>query len=116
MTPDPLRTAIERIGIEKPSDYSLVLEEVERMSDGFQYKTYRCEWVAEVYEVDQYGMRAKDAEVWYESAWPTRDEALSALDRRLEPEPENPNRRGRYPEAKHGYYNADVRYREVLVP
>lgn len=31
MTPDPLRTAIERIGIEKPSDYTLVMEEVGRM-------------------------------------------------------------------------------------
>ena len=31
MNPDHLRAAIEKIGIEKPSDYTLVLEEVGRM-------------------------------------------------------------------------------------
>lgn len=80
----------------------------------FQFKTYRCEWVAEVYEVDQYGMRARDAEVWYETVWPTREEALTALNSVLEPEPQNPNRPGRYPAARHGYYSAGVSYREVL--
>lgn len=33
MNPDRLRAAIERIGIEKDSDYTLVMEEVERMMD-----------------------------------------------------------------------------------
>src|SRR5688500_18088515 len=32
--PTLLRRAIETVGIEKPSDYTLVLEEVERLMDG----------------------------------------------------------------------------------
>lgn len=82
------------------------------MSD-FQFKTYRCEWVAEVYSVDQYGQRQRESP-FYEKAWPTRDEAVVDLMFVTVPDPHVADRR-RYPKAPHSYYECGVRYREVNV-
>ncbi len=75
----------------------------------FEYKRYRCEWVARVFTVDQYGKSSSSSEVWWESVWPTREEALQALHSvTLEGHP-----RRVFPNAKHDYYGSEVFYREV---
>lgn len=85
--------------------------ELRKLNDGFTRKTYRCEWVAEVYEVDQYGFR--QGETWYLREFPTREQALAHLERILVQPSSNVNRPGNWPDAKHGYYDCGVRYREV---
>jgi hypothetical protein len=80
----------------------------------FVHKTYRCEWVAEVYQVDQYDRRQPGADypLFYEKAWPTREQALADLEAVTAPDPHVPDRR-RFPNAPHDYYSCGVRYREV---
>jgi len=80
----------------------------------FLYKTYRCEWLAEVYVVDQYEQRQSLAEVFYASAHPTRELAAQELLDVTVPDPHVPDRRI-YLSAPHGYYRTGVRYREVEV-
>lgn len=82
----------------------------------FKHKTYRCEWVAEVFEVDQYDRRLQLAgqKSFYEAAFPTREEAQADLERVTTPHPVSTSRRV-FPGAPHGYYSCGVRYREVEV-
>lgn len=80
---------------------------------GFATKTYRCEWVAEVYPVDQYDKRQNEAP-FYEAAFPTRREALDDLMAVTTHHPNSPHRRV-YRDAPHGYYSTGVRYREVEI-
>lgn len=79
----------------------------------FQTKTYRCEWVAEVFPVDQYDKRQNE-EPFYEAAFPTRREALDDLLSVTTHHPNSPHRRI-YRDAPHGYYSTGVRYREVEI-
>lgn len=81
----------------------------------FQFKTYRCEWVAEVYEVDQYDRRLPKlvgGKQFYEKPWPTCEEALADLEAVTQPHPNSTSRRV-FPGAPHQYYSTGVRYREV---
>ncbi len=79
----------------------------------FETKTYRCEWVAEVYPVDQYDRRQNEP-AFYESAFPTREEAMEDL---MCVTTEHPNSSSRriYSNAPHDYYSTGVRYREVEI-
>lgn len=79
--------------------------------DEFQYKTYRCEWVAEVYPVDQYDRRLKEPPI-YEKEFPTHSEAYEHLMDVTEKHPYVTGRRV-YKTAPHEYYYTGVRYREV---
>lgn len=78
----------------------------------FTYKTYRCAWVTECYEVDQYGQRQKSP-ILYGAEWPTRELAMTDLERVAT----RCSFTGRWiPKgAPHGYTEAGVAYREVLV-
>jgi hypothetical protein len=78
----------------------------------FTTKTYRCEWVAEVFPVDQYDRRQKDELPFYEAAFPTREEAEADLMSITTHHPNSTSRRV-YRDAPHGYYSTGVRYREV---
>lgn len=89
-----------------------LIEYKKTVLDGFQHKLYRCEWVTEVYTVDEHGFRPINHEVWYEQAWPTREEAVRDLER-ITVLGTNPNHRT-YPAATHSYYDCGVRYREVV--
>lgn len=82
--------------------------------DDFKYKTYRCEWVAEVYEVDQYNQRQKNSTIFYQSIHPTQQLADQALDDVTEPCKYVEGRR-LYPSAPHSYYSCSVSYRQILV-
>lgn len=76
----------------------------------FVYKTYRCAWMTECYEVDQYGMR-QCTEPLYSHEWPTRDEAMIDLEKVAR----RCNFTGRWipNNAPHGYTEAGVAYREI---
>lgn len=76
----------------------------------FEYKTYRCEWIAEVFTVDQYGQRSRFSEVWWNEVCPTKEKATQALHSVTK---EGYPRRI-YPGAEHTYYDSGVFYREVL--
>lgn len=80
----------------------------------FAKKTYRCEWVAEVFQVDQYDKRmsAREHPPFYEKAWPTWEQAIDDLEAVTIPHPHSLTRR-RYLGASHDYYSCGVRYREV---
>lgn len=80
---------------------------------GFATKTYRCEWVAEVYPVDQYDKRQNEPP-FYEAPFPTREEAEADLLAVTIPHPIMKSRRI-YRDAPHGYYSTGVRYREVEI-
>ncbi len=80
---------------------------------GFATKTYRCEWVAEVYPVDQYDKRQNET-AFYEAAFPTREEAEADLMSITTHHPNSTSRRV-YRDAPHGYYSTGVRYREVEI-
>jgi hypothetical protein len=82
-------------------------------SEKFATKTYRCEWVAKVYPVDQYGQATKEPP-FYDKAWPTREKALADLNNVTEPHPHIASRRA-YPSAPHSYYDTGVSYREVEI-
>jgi hypothetical protein len=82
-------------------------------NEDFQHKTYRCEWVAEVFPVDQYDARQHEP-VFFEAAFPAREKAQEELERVTTPHPSSSSRRV-YPNAPHGYYSCGVRYREVEV-
>lgn len=75
-------------------------------AEGWVYKTYRVEWVAQTGHVDQYGREFKPD---YERAFPTRDEALEHMktlatyDERLM----------RWVTGK-SYHQGEVSYREAL--
>lgn len=47
----------------------------------FAHKTYRCEWLARVAMVDQYGRSVPREEPEYEQAWPTRELAQADMER-----------------------------------
>ncbi|MCZ7860613.1 hypothetical protein O9X98_04270 [Agrobacterium salinitolerans] len=79
----------------------------------FATRTYRCEWVAKVFPVDQYGQASKEPP-FHEKACPTRELALTHLNGVTEPHPRNDKRRV-YRDAPHGYYDIGVFYREVLI-
>jgi len=82
-------------------------------AEGFSLKTYRCEWVAEVYGVDQYGAR-NTYPVYYERAWPTKEAADADLETVSRPHSHVAGRRvSDIP--GHSYHECGVRYREVLV-
>lgn len=83
------------------------------MEEGFEYKTYRCEWVAEVYPVDQYDKRQNEPP-FYSQAFGTREDAERDLMAATKPHPHSTSRRV-YPDAPHDYYSTGVRYREVEV-
>lgn len=46
----------------------------------YTFKTYRVEWAAEVYTVDQYGNEFSPSEILYYKGFPTRDEAVEHLE------------------------------------
>lgn len=79
----------------------------------FATKTYRCEWVAEIYPVDQYDKRQNEPP-FYEKAFPTRKEAFADLMAMTTHQPISPHRRI-YWDARHGYYSTGVRYREIEI-
>lgn len=97
----------------KPVNECLKDDDIDAIADDFKRKTYRCEWVTEVYVVDQYEQRQIGEPAWYEKAWPTYDEAHQDLTQ-ITVWDEHIKGRRRYPGAKHSYYHCDVRYREVL--
>jgi hypothetical protein len=79
--------------------------------DEFTYKTYRCVWATECYEIDQYGTRM--GEIFYTKDWPTRKAALEDLKRVAV---QNIFTRNWMPKnAPHGYCEAGVSYHERLV-
>lgn len=81
----------------------------------FQYKTYRCEWIAEVFPVDQYDRRTKEPS-FYEMAFPTFEEAREHFDEITETRAgSSPLRRFWKGKAPHPYYSVTVRYRETPV-
>lgn len=80
----------------------------------WQFKQYRVEWHVEVYEVDQYNQRPRDATVYYSRVWPTRELAQADLEQISEPD--------RYVEGRRisrlaptSYHGVGVFYRETLV-
>lgn len=77
------------------------------------YRTYRCEWVTEVYGVDQYDQRTRDCITYYEQAWPTKAEADADLERVSKPHPYPSVTRRISDLVNHAYCDAAVRYREV---
>jgi hypothetical protein len=79
----------------------------------WEYKTYRIEWIAEVYQVDQYGVRVKTPPI-YEKAWPTFQEAKADIEAITEPHPYVQDRRV-YPLAPHQYHEAGVSLRQAFV-
>ena len=79
----------------------------------FQFKTYRCEWVSEVFPVDQYDRRTKEPEL-YIKAFPTYEEAYDDLMFVTKPHPYVSGRRV-YEAAPHDFYSTTVRYREMPV-
>ncbi|MCS4088788.1 hypothetical protein [Rhizobium sp. BK176] len=82
-------------------------------TEKFATKTYRCEWVAKVYPVDQYGQATKEPP-YYEKPWPTHQQAKADLEAVTEPHPHIDTRRI-YRPAPQGYYDTGVYYREVEI-
>ena len=80
------------------------------MKTGFSHKLYRCEWVAYIDEVDQYGQSHRP---YWEDAHPTREAALASLERVSKPHEYVSGRRVPR-KAPHSYMECGVRYREVL--
>ena len=81
----------------------------------FQFKTYRCEWVTEVYPVDQYDRRTKEPP-FYEKTFATFEEAREHFDEVTEVrQGSSPLRRFWKEKAPHDYYGVGVRYREVEI-
>lgn len=86
-------------------------ERTEKPTDGFKHKTYRCEWVAKIVVVDQYGREDRSTPPPYEQAWPTREEAEADM-RRVTREHEHV--KGRW--VRGPYEEGQVSYREVEAP
>lgn len=80
----------------------------------FQTKTYRCEWLAEVFSIDQYGKRDMEEKEFLQEVFPTHQEALDYLMNVTEEHPYSSSLRV-YKPAPHSYYSTGVRYREVEV-
>jgi hypothetical protein len=80
----------------------------------FATKTYRCEWVARVYPVDQYWQATKEPP-YYEQAWPTHQQALTDLNSVTEPDPHIASRRIYRRTPTQGLYDTGVSYREVEI-
>ncbi len=78
-----------------------------------RHKTYLCEWVAEVFQVDQYDRRINEPP-FYEKSFHERKDALEDLINVTKPHPHIASARV-YPSAPHGYYSTGVRYREVPI-
>ncbi len=77
----------------------------------FAYKTYRCEWVAKIIFVDQYGQEDRASPPAYERAWPTREEAEADMKRNTR---EHEHVKGRW--VRGPYEEGRVAYREVEAP
>ncbi len=80
----------------------------------YKYKTYRCEFLTEIYEVDPYGYRGPNSTLLYEAIFPTVEDAQAHL-HSITVESSSVNRYRDWPQAPHSYYNLGVRYREVAV-
>lgn len=79
----------------------------------FTYKKYRCEWVMQVFETDQYGLHQHGLAILFENVHSNREDAYEELER-IAPKNEFHLRRV-WGSAPNAYHDARVKYREVLV-
>ncbi len=80
----------------------------------WQFKKYRCEWVVEVFEVDQYDRRIENIKPVYQLPHPTKELAVEDLERISTPHKYVQGRRV-CSLVSHPYHDVAIRYRETEV-